>query len=147
MFMIWEFLTKYLVFAFIAPWALIFLTGNFVEVTKALISLGLTLVGVVLIKQITDWPRPYIKFGLKAKLEDPPTDSSFPSGHTASSISLATSLFYVNPVWGVIGYGLAIILGTTRVVVKVHTLADVFVGGAWGILITIVVHSFLYQFR
>jgi hypothetical protein len=62
-------------------------------------------------------------------------NGSFPSGHTIAAFSLATvyAKRYPNPRWRVwLAYGLATIVGFSRVTLQSHFPSDVFAGGALG---------------
>lgn len=64
---------------------------------------------------------------------------SFPSGHTITAFSLATVFArrYPNPRWHVwVAYGLATLVGFSRVPLQSHFPSDVFAGGALGCTIT-----------
>lgn len=63
---------------------------------------------------------------------------SFPSGHTITAFSLATVFAgrYPNPRWHVwVAYGLATLVGFSRVPTQSHFPSDVFAGGALGFTI------------
>jgi len=64
---------------------------------------------------------------------------SFPSGHTIAAFSIATTYAkrYPNPRWGVwLAYGLASVVGFSRVSLQSHFPSDVFAGAALGYAIT-----------
>ena len=63
-----------------------------------------------------------------------------PSGHTGAAVfvygGIATLAARLRPGMAILaGLGLAILFGTTRVLLHVHTLADVFVGGGVGLAV------------
>jgi membrane-associated phospholipid phosphatase len=62
-----------------------------------------------------------------------PADSSFPSGHTASSFAAATALTFFYPKAGPLAYGLATAVAASRVHLGVHFPSDVAVGGGIGV--------------
>ncbi len=61
-----------------------------------------------------------------------PRSSSFPSGHASSAFTAAGILSQGDPLWPVY-YGLAAIVASSRVYVKVHHASDVIAGAALGI--------------
>ena len=61
-----------------------------------------------------------------------PHSSSFPSGHASSAFTAAGVLSQGDPLWPVY-YGLAIVVSSSRVYVKVHHASDVIAGAALGI--------------
>jgi len=63
-----------------------------------------------------------------------PRSSSFPSGHASSAFTAAGILSQDNPMWPVY-YGLAAVVATSRVYVKIHHASDVVGGVAVGIVL------------
>jgi len=61
-----------------------------------------------------------------------PSSSSFPSGHASSAFTAASVLSQGDPLWPVY-FGLAAIVASSRVYVKVHHASDVVVGAALGL--------------
>ncbi|MDN5749299.1 MAG: phosphatase PAP2 family protein [Pseudonocardia sp.] len=66
------------------------------------------------------------------KLADPPTSSSFPSGHAASAAAFATAVAMESPRLGLVVAPLAAGVAYSRVHVGVHWTSDVVVGAALG---------------
>ena len=64
----------------------------------------------------------------------PPTDFSFPSGHTASSFSAAVTLLFYNRKYGVLALIVAALIAFSRLYLMVHFPSDVIAGIALGIL-------------
>ncbi len=141
--MIIEFIAKYLISFLIAPIILIGFLGQYKFSLKSLIALSITTFIIILLKEVTNQPRPYIRLGRKSLMIDPPTDKSFPSGHTAASMTAAVSLFYFNPIIGTSLIIASIIVGISRIMVHIHTWYDVFIGAIIGAVIAISVHSYL----
>lgn len=61
-----------------------------------------------------------------------PKTSSFPSGHATSAFAAAILLAEEDPLWPLY-YGLAVIVATSRVYVKIHHASDVLVGAGVGV--------------
>jgi diacylglycerol kinase family enzyme/membrane-associated phospholipid phosphatase len=66
-------------------------------------------------------------------LPDPPTSSSFPSGHAASAAALTTALAMESPLAGVLVAPLAATVAYSRVHTGVHWPSDVAAGAALGV--------------
>ena len=65
-------------------------------------------------------------------IENPPTSSSFPSGHAASAAAFATAVALESPSLGAVVAPLAAAVAYSRVHVGVHWTSDVVVGAAVG---------------
>lgn len=96
-----------------------------------------------LLKHIIDRVRPYNsgefewltqQFVLDRGLINIPGDSSFPSGHTASSFAVATALFACSKKWGIPAFIASAIIGFSRMYLYVHYPSDVFAGVIVGII-------------
>ena len=61
-----------------------------------------------------------------------PRSSSFPSGHASSAFTAAGVLSVGDPLWPVY-YGLAVVVASSRVYVKMHHASDVLAGAALGV--------------
>ncbi len=61
-----------------------------------------------------------------------PHSSSFPSGHSSSAFTAAGILSQSDPLWPVY-YGLAAVVASSRVYVKMHHASDVVAGAALGV--------------
>lgn len=61
-----------------------------------------------------------------------PVSSSFPSGHSSSGFTAAGILRQGDPLWPVY-YGIAAVVASSRVYVKVHHASDVLAGAALGV--------------
>lgn len=72
---------------------------------------------------------------LDALLIKPPTDFSFPSGHTMSSFATSTVLFYMNKRIGIFALILSSLIGFSRLYLYVHYPSDVFCGMIFGLLL------------
>lgn len=62
------------------------------------------------------------------------TDQSFPSGHTTTAFALATVLSFLSPRWRVPVFGVAALVGVSRVVLGMHYPSDVLGGAILGTL-------------
>ncbi len=96
------------------------------------------IVGNGLIKNLVARPRPFnipdtvlSKNGL---LIEPPTDYSFPSGHTLASFEAATALYKDHTVYGFMAFVLAFLIGFSRIYLQVHYPSDVIGGAILGFL-------------
>ncbi len=68
-----------------------------------------------------------------------PNSYSFPSGHTASSFTSASTIFYFNKKAGLLALVLASIIAFSRMYLFVHFPTDVLAGVLWGIASSVVV--------
>ncbi|MEG0176844.1 phosphatase PAP2 family protein [Anaerorhabdus sp.] len=102
-----------------------------------LVALSLLLSVVVselILKNIVRRPRPFIENAHLQSLIHKPNNYSFPSSHSATSFSVATSLTKINK-WVTLGsYTLATLIAFSRVYLNVHHPSDVIVGAVVGIL-------------
>lgn len=73
---------------------------------------------------VDDRPRPHF---LRT-----PRSSSFPSGHASSAFTAAGILAQDDPLWPLY-YGIAVVVATSRVYVKIHHASDVVAGAALGV--------------
>ncbi len=98
------------------------------------------------LKAILSRERPYKilehlnTFGIEMK------DYSFPSGHSASSFSIATTIALNNPNLAIYVFILAMIVGISRIYLGVHYPTDVAVGIILGVGISIIVHLYLLDY-
>lgn len=108
------------------------------------LSLVLCLIfGNGIIKNLVARPRPFDLPGCTLSrdrlLIPAPTDYSFPSGHTMSSVAAATALFKDHSVLGFLAFVLALAIAFSRLYLQVHYPSDVlggliigFLMGLWG---------------
>ena len=61
-----------------------------------------------------------------------PKSTSFPSGHASSAFTAATVLAQGDPLWPLY-YGVAVVVASSRVYVKIHHASDVLAGAVLGI--------------
>ena len=100
---------------------------------------------VLIIKSFFFVPRPYAKFHLHP-FATPFTDSSFPSAHTAVGFSLATTLDYAESKIRYLGWGIAYLIGISRVITGLHYVLDVIVGALIGIFLTLITYFIIHKF-
>ena len=101
-------------------------------------SMLLTLLVVNLcIKPLAARTRPYELIQGLEILVSRPRDYSFPSGHSANSLTCAWTLFRLAPKkYGVLALALAVLIALSRLYVGVHYLTDVLAGAAIGVLLS-----------
>ncbi|HEY2205044.1 MAG TPA: phosphatase PAP2 family protein [Pseudonocardia sp.] len=75
---------------------------------------------------------PFVYLPVARRLDDPPTSSSFPSGHAASAVAFATAVALDSPRAGAAVAPLAAAVAYSRVHVGVHWTSDVLAGAAVG---------------
>jgi membrane-associated phospholipid phosphatase len=69
--------------------------------------------------------------------------TSFPSGHANTIAALAMALYYLFPRYGLLYFGLAVLVSLSRVVIGAHFLSDVVFGAYLGIVMTVLTRSCL----
>ena len=93
------------------------------------------IVGNILLKPIISRVRPFNFDPTIIPLISPPTDFSFPSGHTQSSFAAASALFFHNKKAGIPALMLALLIAFSRLYIMVHYPGDVLAGIIIGILL------------
>lgn len=68
-------------------------------------------------------------------LIDPPTDYSFPSGHTLASFEAATAIYKDHTLYGFAVFLLALLIAFSRIYLQVHYPSDVLGGAILGFLL------------
>jgi undecaprenyl-diphosphatase len=88
-------------------------------------------------------PRPHLSLDTLDALAHIPDAFSFPSGHTAASFAIALTVLFIGPpALGIPMLALAILVGASRVYLRVHYVTDVVAGqllGAGGALLAVMV--------
>ena len=108
--------------------------GRRAGAAMALSSLAATYVVQKRVKPLFRRVRPFVNREARV-VGIPPSDHSFPSGHSASSFAAATTLAYFYPRAAPLGYTLATGVALSRVHLGVHFPSDTAVGGAIGVAI------------
>ncbi|MCX6141196.1 MAG: phosphatase PAP2 family protein [Candidatus Kapabacteria bacterium] len=110
---------------------------------QTFVTMGVTYGAVILLKNIFDRPRPYQAYPDCITNYRNDADGSMPSGHSAGSAALATSLILRYPEWYVIAPSVAYALytGFSRLNLGMHYLSDVLVGYAIGVGIALGVNA------
>ncbi len=94
-----------------------------------------TLIPVLLIKNAVARPRPYQTYSNITNGGPALKDYSFPSGHTTSAFTTATVLAHFVPAGSLVFYGVAALVGLTRMILGVHYPTDVLIGSLIGTFI------------
>jgi len=104
----------------------------------ALASLAVIVLGI---KFLLRRPRPEGEWGSIYRVTDP---HSFPSGHAARAMAIAfLALQFENPLWFILLLAWAILVGYSRVALRLHYFSDVLVGWLIGALSGILALKFL----
>lgn len=133
---IWYFLNTYGVFLlyFFVLSYLWFIRKAKEEFAHIAISTVITVVVVLVVKELSAIPRPYEVEGLVPKAGFSVRTSSLPSLHTALSFCLATTVALHQRKFGIILFLLSGIIGIGRVFAFVHYPVDVILGSILGTL-------------
>ncbi len=97
-------------------------------------------VGNLTLKPLIGRIRPYANFTYieymrrtaETLLISPPSEFSFPSGHTLCSFESAVAIFLYNKKWGSAALVLATLVAVSRIYLYVHYLTDILAGAAIG---------------
>ena len=91
---------------------------------------------ITVIRKVWNRPRPYEALEIEPILDKKNKGASCPSRHAFSAFAIATVVFYLCPVVGVIVAVFAALLSFARVVTGVHFPLDVILGAIAGIVLT-----------
>lgn len=94
------------------------------------------LIGQAVIKPLVGRIRPFAELGIADLLILPPTDFSFPSGHTAASVSAAIMFMYVHRKWGIAACVLAAMITFSRMYLWMHYPSDILAGALLGAVLS-----------
>lgn len=90
-------------------------------------------------------PRPFVVLHIKP-LIDHAMSNGFPSDHTLISVAIAMVLFAFNKKWGITASVLAVIVGISRMYVRVHWPIDILGSFVIGIFVGLGVYFLLKKF-
>lgn len=105
------------------------------------------LIGNIALKPLIARARPFTANPDFILLIRPPTDYSFPSGHTMSSFAAATVIWFANKKYGTAALALAALIAFSRLYLYVHYLTDVLAGLVIGVLIAILSAGVIKEYR
>ena len=108
-----------------------------------LLANALSHAAVQVLKRTVVRARPCDPHGRSLALVDLPDPFSFPSGHTAAAVSVATTLTLAQPLLAPVLVPLAGLVGYSRVHLRVHYLSDVLAGAGLGLAGAIAAVQFL----
>ena len=94
-----------------------------------------------LIKNAFPTVRPFVLNGREIDVLFAPTDSAFPSGHTAVAFSIAVTIFMHDRRVGWWYMACALLIGIARVFANVHYPLDIFGGALIGTLTSVIVEK------
>ncbi len=94
-----------------------------------------------ILKHLFARERPFVRFPEVEILIRKPGSFSFPSGHTMSSFTAATIIFYFSKYAGIPAYILAVLIGFSRLYLFCHYPTDVLAGIVFGIITARIVIS------
>lgn len=112
------------------------------------LSIGLLaclVIGNLTLKPLIGRIRPYELVEGIELLISAPTDFSFPSGHTLSSVVSAAILTMTDKRFGYVAIPLALLIAFSRLYLYVHFLTDVLGGAVIGAVISIVIYFIFYK--
>jgi undecaprenyl-diphosphatase len=108
-----------------------------------LLANALSHAAVQVLKRTVVRARPLDVAGRPLALVDLPDPFSFPSGHTAAATAVAASVALAQPVLAPLLVPLAVLVGYSRVRLRVHHVSDVVAGAALGLAGAIVATKLL----
>lgn len=125
---------------------------------KKIGKMALKIIGAVILvalvehitNQVVARPRPFISHNevyQLAKLFAPPTDFSFPSGHTALAFAMSFSVLVDWKKFGLILLIPALLIGLSRIFVGVHYSTDILGGIITAALSVFIIEFFINRFK
>lgn len=110
-------------------------------------SVFLTWIVVSVIKVLVAFPRPFQTLKNLHILISLPSSYSFPSGHAALTMALATSVYFYRKRLGELLFAFAFVVGMARIYVGVHYPLDVGVGFLLGYIIPKLLHVYRHRVK
>lgn len=138
------FLASYLVFLLITGlFILWFIDGKIKkeQVVHALFASFTAWIIAHIIKDLFPTTRPFLENGVNPLTLTTPTDSAFPSGHSAFSFALSMTIFLHDKKVGLFFIICAFLIGISRVLAHVHYPIDIAGGALLGIVVAVVVEK------
>ncbi len=99
----------------------------------ALLANSASHLAVQILKRIVARPRPCDADGRLLALVALPDPYSFPSGHAAAAVAVASAITFTHPLLGVVLLPLAAAVAASRVTLRVHHVGDVIAGALLGL--------------
>jgi len=125
-------------FGIYLPWR----KSGMIFITCSLLS---TLIVVSAVKVLVAFPRPFKTVPNIHTLISLPASYSFPSGHAALTMAMATAVYVYNKRLGTLLFAFAFIVGIARIYVGVHYPLDVGVGFLLGYVIPKLLQHFFVK--
>ena len=82
--------------------------------------------------------RPYERMDIHPLIVKHKKGQSFPSRHTVSAVIIAMSAFYINKIFGIMMFAIALLVGVLRILAGVHYVKDVVAGIVMGVIFGVV---------
>lgn len=97
-------------------------------------SLAVSHLIVAIGKKVLPRPRPYLTLDDVCTGRQMLKDASFPSGHSTAAFSMATVFSYTFPLGTPIFFGIALLVGSSRVYLGLHYPSDILMGAFIGVM-------------
>lgn len=144
------FLASFLIWVLFAALFILWIIDGRIKkeiVLHALFSSILTWIFAAMIKSLFPTDRPFAVNGNSVLTLTTPSDSAFPSAHTAIAFAIATTVWLHDKKIGWLYVFLALVIGIARVFANVHFPIDLFGGAVLGIAVGILadkIHLFSF---
>lgn len=103
-----------------------------------LVTLGVPFLLVSLLRKVINAPRPYEIYDFLKNSQEDKSGNSFPSRHSFSIFAIGTLCLFASVPVGIVTLVLGILLCFCRVALGLHFVRDVVVGGAIGIIASLI---------